>query len=188
MNKQIVERQSLESRRRNTAIGFIVGMMFGGLVDTYTGDLGIFTILGMILGSVFGYISLGSISWMEYPRGVLLRIAVAGAFFFGVLYGTVYVLDHGKLLELRSLLPYAPLLPGIFLIVSIGYAFSRLDELQSKIQVQAIAVGFGITALVSLTIGLLGLTGLNQPNWILVPVVMTSSWFIGKIWARWKYR
>lgn len=188
MNKHIVEKPSPEGRRKNTAIGFIIGMLLGGLVDILTGDMGIWTILGMILGSLLGYNGLGHFYLMEYPRGVLLKVALAGILFFGTLFATYIALGRETLPYLRPFLPYVPLLPGFLFLLAIGYAISRLDELQRRIQTEAIAIGFGITAIISLTIGLTGLTSTAQPSWTLVPLIMTFSWLAGKLWTRWKYR
>lgn len=173
---------------RNTAIGFTVGMLIGGLIDMLTGDLGIFTILGMLTGSILGRYGLKRMHWMEYPRGVLMRLIASGLFFFTVLLGTFYLLDQGIIQPLEPFLPYAPLLPGILFILSLAYAISSLDELQRRIQVEAIAIGFGITAMICIAISLSGLTGTAQPNWLLVPVIMTFSWLIGKLWTRWHYQ
>lgn len=188
MNNNRGEVRSRDNARRNTAIGLVVGMMLGGLVDLYTGDLGIATILGMVLGSLIGHYGLQSVHLMEYPPGVLIRVVIAGVIFILTLFGTYYLLEHEANQSLKSILPFAPALPGCLLIISLGYALSKLDELQRRIQVEAIAIGFGITAIVSLTYGLLGLTGTSQPNWMLVPVIMTFSWLIGKLWTRWKYK
>ncbi|NIM93653.1 MAG: hypothetical protein GTO18_08070 [Anaerolineales bacterium] len=188
MNKDHKEVGSRENVRRNTAIGLVVGMMLGGLVDLYTGDLGIATILGMVMGSLFGYYGLQRIHFMEYPRVEILRVVFAGVLFIIVLFATYYLLERENNQLVRSILPFVPALPGIFLVISVGYALSKLDELQRRIQVEAISIGFGITAIVTLTYGLLGLAGIPQPNWMLVLLIMTFSWLIGKLWTRWKYR
>lgn len=188
MDKDTDIRKSNQDTIRNTAIGFTVGMLLGGLIDMLTGDLGVFTILGMLIGSILGRYDLKRVHWMEYPRGVLMWLISLGLFFFTVLLGTFYLLDRGITQSLEPVLPYAPLLPGILFILALGYAISSLDELQRRIQVEAIAIGFGITALICMTIGLSGLTGTAQLNWLLVPVIMTFSWLIGKLWTRWNYR
>lgn len=182
------ERRTREQIRRDTAIGFVVGMMLGGLIDLYTGDLGLVTIAGMIAGSLVGYYGSRRIHWMEYPPGVLSRIILAGALFIVALFGSLTALERGTTDALQAILPFAPLVPGILLILAIGYALSTLDELQRRIQVEAMAIGFGITALVAMTYGLLGIRGTPQPSGMLLLVVMTASWLAGKLWTRWKYR
>ena len=188
MNKGHSQESPLEYRNRNAALGFIIGVMFGGAVDLFTGDLGIGSIVGMVLGAFLGYFGLHRIHWMEYPPGVLSRLAIAGSFFFAVLLGTYYLLDRGTSDPWQTLLPFAPLLPGLLLMFSLGNAISHLDEMQRAIQVEALAIGFGISMLVTLTFGLLGLAGSLQPNWLWVPVIMTFSWLGGKLWTRWKVR
>ena len=188
MGNKLGAGRSRESVVRDTAIGFVVGMMIGGLFDVLTGDIGIGTILGMVFGSLLGYFGLQNFNLMEYPPGVMLRVAIAGVLFFTVLFGTFYLLDRAANPVLLSLLPFAPLIPGLLLIAAIGYAFSRLDELQRSIQLQVIAIGSGITAIVSLTYGLWGLAGGDQANWVLVSVLLVFSWLVGKHWTRWKYR
>ena len=64
----------------------------------------------------------------------------------------------------------------------------RLDELQRRIQVEAIAIGFAITALITLSYGLLGLVDIPQPNLLYVSFIMVVSWGLGKLWTMWKYR
>lgn len=181
-------RRSNQDTVRNTAIGFTVGMLFGGLVDMLTGDLGVFTILGMLMGSILGRFGLKRVHWMEYPPRAILWLVASGLFYLTVLLATFYLIDRGTSPSIESLLPYAPLLPGMFFLLAMGYALSNLDELQRRIQVEAIAIGFGMTVLTCMTIGLLGLTGTTQPNWLMVPLIMTLSWLIGKLWTRWYYR
>lgn len=188
MGKDMDFRKSDNNVTRNTAIGFTVGMLLGGLIDMLTGDLGVATILGMLMGSILGRYGLQRVHWMEYPRGVLLWIALASVLFFSVLFSTFYLIDRGLAPSLETYLPYAPLLPGALFILAIGYALTKLDELQRRIQVEAIAIGFGITAMIGMTIGLLGLTGTTQPNWLMIPMIMTFSWLIGKFWTKWQYR
>lgn len=188
MGKNLGAERSREAVVRDTAIGFVVGMMLGGLVDVLTGDLGIGTILGMVLGSLVGYYGLRNFNLMEYPPGVMLRVAIAGVLFFAVLYATFYLLERVTDPVLLAILPFAPLIPGFLLFAAIAYALFTLDELQRSIQLQAIAVGFGLSVIVSLTYGLWGLAGGAQANWVLVSVLLVFSWLVGKLWTRWKYR
>lgn len=174
--------------RRNTAIGFVIGLMFGGLVDLYTGDLGFATVGGMVLGSLIGYFGAPHIHLMEYPPGVLPRLVFAVALFTLSLTGSVLLLEHATSETVQLILASATAISGLLLIIAIGYALSTLDEMQRRIQVEALAIGFGISVLVTLTNGLLGLGGVRQPSLLVVPGIMVFSWLIGKVWTRWKYR
>jgi glycerol uptake facilitator-like aquaporin len=188
MREKKENRTSSGRRGRSTAIGFTVGMMLGGLIDAFTGDIGIATILGMVLGSLIGYFINDRVHLMEYPQGTLTRIFIAAIVFIATFTGSVYLLERNIHPNLNAILPFLPALPGLFLIFAIANAISKLDELQRRIQVEAIAIGFGICFIVVITIGMLTLTGMNQPNWLLVPLTMLVGWLIGKLWTRWKYR
>ena len=188
MKTETGKRRSPERSRENIAIGFVVGMLIGGLFDLYTGEYGIGTIIGMIAGAVFGSRGLQRIHLMEYPPGVLRNLAMAGTLFLIFFVGSVYMINHEIGNSFQTILAFAPLIPGFLFVVALGNAISSLDELQRRIQVEAIAIGFGITALITVTFGLLGLTGTPQPNWMYVTVNMTFSWLAGKLWTRWKYR
>jgi hypothetical protein len=93
------KQESHERSRENIARGFVVGMLIGGLLDLYTGERGIGTILGMIVGAVFGSRGLQRIHLMEYPPGVLRNLAMAGTLFLVFFVGSVYI-THGSL-EIR---------------------------------------------------------------------------------------
>ncbi len=140
----------------------------------------------MILGALIGYRGPQRIHLMEYPAEVIRNLVISGALFIIVWMGSIYIITHEIGVPFHTLLGSA--IPGFLFIVSLGNAISKLDELQRRIQVEAIAIGFGITALVTITFGLLGLTGTPQPNWMFVTVIMTFSWLAGKLWTRWKYR
>lgn len=187
MNKNVDEPNSSQGTRRNIAIGFIVGLMFGGLIDLYTGDSGIWTIVGMALGTLFGYRGLPRLYLMEYPPKVIRNLVISGALFFVVLLGSIYLINHDFGTAYQIFIALAPTLPLLFFIFSIARAFASLDELQRRIQVEAIAIGFGLTVLIALTIGMLGLVGFPQPAWMYVILIMVFSWLVGKLWTRWKY-
>lgn len=181
------EQQNKEHARRNSAIGFVVGMLFGGLVDAFRGDYGLATVIGMILGTLIGYRSAGRFHLMEYSPRVVRYLVFSGVLFFVSLLASFYLLDQQSGGSLSIIAALIPLLFGGLFVLTIGYAISTLDELQRRIQVEAIAIGFGITILIALTIGLLGLAGMPQPSWMMVTPIMVCAWLIGKLWTRWRY-
>jgi hypothetical protein len=161
--------------------------MIGGLIDLFTGDRGIWTVIGMALGSLFGYRGLPRLYLMEYPPKVIRNLVVSGAFFFVIFLGSIYLIDQDIGGAYQTLIALAPTIPLLIFIIVIAKAISSLDELQRRIQVEAIAIGFGLTILIVLAIGLLGLTGIPQPDWLFVSLIMVFSWLVGKLWTRWKY-
>lgn len=174
--------------RENVAIGFVVGMLIGGLVDFYTGERGIGTLAGMILGALLGARGLPQVHLMEYPPGVVRNLVLSGVLFAVVFIGAVYLLDQESGDAWQTVIALAPAVPGFLFVVALAQAIVALDELQRRIQVEALAIGFGITALVTLSVGLLGLAGTPQPNWMNVTALMSFAWLAGKLWTRWKYR
>lgn len=187
--KKTVDEERLGKRHagRNSAIGFLVGMLLGGLVDSYTGDYGLATVTGMILGALFGYRSAGGIHLMEYSPRVVRYLVISGLLFFASLLASIYLLDRQSANGFSLIVALIPALFAAFFILALGYAISTLDELQRRIQVEAIAIGFGITVLIALTIGLLGLAGMPQPDWLLMMPIMVGGWLLGKLWIRWRY-
>jgi hypothetical protein len=142
----------------------------------------------MILGALIGYFGLPHIHLMEFPPGVLSRLGVALAVFILTFSGSMSFMKRPSIQLLKYILPAATAISGIVLIIVVGHALSTLDEIQRRIQIEALAIGFGISALVILTYGLMGLAGTPQPSLLVVPAIMVFSWGIGKLWTRWNYR
>jgi hypothetical protein len=187
------EKQETRSKSGiNIGAGAGVGVVLGAAFADLLSDSSLVGIIGMILGAMIGA-AIGSryfpqIHLMEYPKGVVRRLVISGALFVIVLLTSIYFNTEEIGQSLQIILALAPAIPGLFFIVSIGYAISRLDDLQRKIQVEAIAIGFGITILITMTYGLLAQAGLPQANWLIVTVIMVLSWLAGKLWIMWKYR
>jgi uncharacterized protein YebE (UPF0316 family) len=118
---------------------------------------------------------------------VIRNLVISGVLFFVIFLGSIYLINHDIGGSYQTLIALAPTIPLFIFILAIALAIASLDELQRRIQIEAIAIGFGLTVLVSSTIGLLGLTGFPQPDWIFVSVIMVFSWLVGKLWTRWKY-
>ena len=81
-----------------------------------------------------------------------------------------------------------PAIPGAYLAYSIGSAIAHLDELQRRIQLEAIGFGFGASVIAALIYALLVQVGIPQVSWMFVPLVMILLWGVGKLWTMWKYR
>ena len=93
---------------------------------------------------------------------------------------SVSLLNHGPS-EAWWRIPLAltPIIPIFFAVRAFLRFFHRSDELQKRIQLEAFAVSFGVTCIVTFSYGLLENAGFPALNWTWVPTFMMVSWGIG---------
>ena len=126
---------------------------------------------------------------MRYPTFMVRRIILTAAFLMLVGLGYAGVLFRGWTGTRAILAALFPIAVWAFLVVTLGRAIASLDELQRRIQTEAIAIGFAGTVIVCGGYGLLEIAGVVPAlNWGLVIFVMTFMWFVGKMWTLWRYR
>ena len=183
-NKNVV---SNSETWKNLVVGGLVGGMLGVIFGANYGSIPLGLVIGILFGLAFAY-RVKLPMKMRYPAYIIRRMLLAGAFFFLVSAGYMTLLDHGWT-GMRAILAglVAAVAWGV-LVVVIALAIGSLDELQRRIQTEAIAIGFAGTAIVVLGYGLLGLAGVVQLNWGLAVLVMLPMWLIGKLWTMWRYR
>jgi hypothetical protein len=80
------------------------------------------------------------------------------------------------------------MVPALLVLRAVMGAFASMDELQRRIQLEALAFGFTASAVLTFTYGFLQGVGFPQANWTLVWPVMGSTWVLGLLIARRKYR
>jgi hypothetical protein len=162
-------------------LGIAYGYSFGNLW------LGI--IVGILFGLAIGYRINRVPIKMRFPMYMIRRILLAAAFCILVGLGYATLLDRGWTGTRAILAALFPIAAWAFLVVTLGMAIASLDELQRRIQTEAIAIGFAGTVIVCGAYGLLGVAGiLPALNWGLVIFVMVFMWFLGKMWTLWRYR
>jgi len=192
MNSRGEHNFSNEEKRRNMiaglGIGAALGVVFWSALDGLLPAPFNF-IVGMATGLLAGY-SIGKrpVMLMRYPSFVVRRLLLAGAAFVLGMFAYSYILDlnlSGGMQMLSSLLA---IVPAIVFIIAVGSAIGHLDEMQRRIQTEAVAIAFAGTTVVVLVIFLLGLSVDITPNWGWLLVVMTFSWLLGKLWTMWRYR
>lgn len=186
------QKLSADEKRKNAIAGLGVGVALGIIFWSALDGLlpaPLDFLVGMATGLVLGY-RLGKqpILLMRYPPAIVRRLLLTGAAFVLGMFAYTYFLD----LELNrtqsmfsSLLAITPVFAFAWAIVS---AIASLDELQRRIQTEAIALAFAGTAMVVMVIFLLSLAGLPNPNWGWILVLMTFMWLLGKLWTMWRYR
>ena len=180
--------ENAQSRSRNIAIGASLGLVIGGIIDMLTTDSGWGLAIGILAGALVGYFVKFPLPVMEYPAYIIRRILVSALLFMGSLFLSQWLLDQDLAQTYQVIAALLPAIPGAFLAYSIGSAIAQLDELQRRIQLEAIGIGFGASLIVSLTYALLVQVGIPQVSWMFVPLVLVLMWGMGKMWTMWKYR
>ena len=81
----------------------------------------------------------------------------------------------------------APVVPAVFGLLAFVRFLGRIDELERRIQLEAIGFGFGGTAVLTFGYGFLENAGFPHLNWVYVFPMMIFLWGIGLAIARRKY-
>jgi hypothetical protein len=80
-----------------------------------------------------------------------------------------------------------PVLPTLFVPMSVVRYLREIDELQRKIQLEALAFAFTGTALTTLSYGFLENAGLPDLSWVWVWPLMALLWVVGLVVAKKRY-
>jgi hypothetical protein len=88
----------------------------------------------------------------------------------------------------RYVIALLPILPGLFLTLGIVRMTSKIDEMERRIVLEAVAFSFIFTMILLLSFALLGLVGVPQPSNTWVVFIMAMLLIIGKFWGNWRYR
>jgi len=80
------------------------------------------------------------------------------------------------------------MLPGVFIVLGVVRAIRKLDELAQKILMEGIAISFVLTLVLTLSLGLLGMAGLRQPNAVYISLFMVVIALLGKLLVSGKYQ
>ncbi len=177
-----------QSRRRNIAIGAAFGLIIGSSLDLILGDSGWSLVIGILLGAIAGYWIKFPSPAMQYPEYVIRRIVLSAVLFFIFIFGSQWLLNQGIGETYQVLVALAPTIPAILLGLSIASAIAQLDELQRRIQLEAIGIAFGGSVIIIFGYASLVQVGFPEVSWMFVPLLMLLLWGIGKLWTMWKYR
>ena len=180
--------EGAKSRGRNIPLGAAFGLLIGGGLDWILGDSGWALVIGILLGAFAGYWINFPLPAMQYPAYIVRRIVLSAVIFFVFLFGSQWLLDQGIGEAYQVLIALAPIIPAIFLGLSIASAIAQLDELQRRIQPEAIGITFLGSVIITFSYASLVQVGVPELNWVIVPLLMLILWGIGKLWTMWKYR
>lgn len=88
----------------------------------------------------------------------------------------------------KLLIALLPMLGGIAAMLAVIRAFRRLDELQRRIQLDALAFAFSGTALLTLAWGFAETSGLPLLSYFWIWPLMGTLWILGVIVFQARYR
>ena len=88
----------------------------------------------------------------------------------------------------RIPLAVSPVVPAFFAALEIMKFMGRMDELQRKIQFEALAFSFLVTGMATLSYGFLEGVGFPRISWTWVFPIMIALWGVGKVIAIRRYQ
>ena len=161
-----------------------------GLLYSYGFEFG--TLVGLLGGAAFGAMIGVRITRrppkMRYPMVLFRRILFSATFTLLASFGYSYLLDQNLSQSQQFWVVLLPLAGWAALVISLGMAIASLDELQRRIQIEAIAIGFAGTAIFVGGYALFQFAGVADINVGVVLLAMSLFWLLGKLLTLWKYR
>lgn len=82
----------------------------------------------------------------------------------------------------------APMIPAVFLCWSIVGLIRRLDEMQRRLQLEAFALAFAGTALITFSYGFLENVGFPKLSAFAVWPVLCGLWLVGSVLGNLRYK
>ena len=106
----------------------------------------------------------------------------------GVLFSAILLIKGHPDAWWRFPIAVAPVVPVSFGITAVMRRMRAMDELQQRIQLEALAFSFMVTAVLTMTYGFLQIVGFPSLNWTWVFPLMVGLWGIGQWVAGRRYR
>ena len=173
--------------RRNVLTGIFLGLLIGLAFGWIQDNLFIGIAMGLPLGIVLGIAIDRRIPTMRMAAYRLRRILIALALFVILLNIALFLPEEMNERWNIFIFPL-PVLAGTWLVIAIAQAIASLDEMQRRIQTEAIAIGFALLSVIVLGYGMAGiLLRIPQINWLFVLAVMPLCWLVGKVWTLRRY-
>jgi hypothetical protein len=88
----------------------------------------------------------------------------------------------------RALFVLIPLIPSAFALRAYLRFLGRMDELARRIQLEALAIGFGAAGMLTFAYGFLENAGFPQLSYVFVFPLMIFLWGIGSVIATRRYQ
>jgi hypothetical protein len=121
-------------------------------------------------------------------RAYLKEFGAAMVAYVVVLFASIPLVNANLGSPIVYPLALAPMVPALFAVLAVVRATACVDELQRRMQLEALAFAFAGTAIVTFSYGMLGFVGVPQANWTLVWPIMGLLWLVGGVLAQRRYR
>ena len=89
---------------------------------------------------------------------------------------------------IKTLVALTPLVPATLALFAYLRFLSRMDELGRRIQLEALAFGFGAAGMLTFAYGFLENAGFPQLSYVFVFPLMIALWGVGGAIASYRYR
>jgi hypothetical protein len=175
--------------RKNLITGAIAGSMLGLVFGYGFGSLWPGLLVGVSFGLAIGFRLSRFTPKMRYPLYMTRRMVLSGSLALLAVFGFALMQDYSLNQTQMILIALIPIAAITLFVVAMATAIASLDELQRRIQTEAISLGFAGTIIICAGYSLLQLAGIFPAlNWGVVIFVMVFMLLAGKMWTLWRYR
>lgn len=172
--------------RANLAAGFFSGLLLGVGVGMSVDSVPFGAAVGGGLGVLLGLVISRREIPMRYRPNLVRRMLLTGSLFLLTMMLYAQVMEMPTDVNIYLLLSFPTLTGGLF-VFSLGSAIASLDEMQRRFQTEAIAIGFAGTAIAVVPLALWNQQSDSPLQWVLLILVMVTSWAFGKFWVKRRY-
>ena len=129
---------------------------------------------------------------MEQSKKTVYRHSILFAFIYGATYlPATWLLKHRVFSQPVSIfIALVPIITFSIFIFKLIKAFSVMDEVKQRVQLEAVVIGFSLTAMLMMILFLLSLSGISNPGWFGYAQLVGYCWlfyFIGWFISRKRY-
>ena len=125
-------------------------------------------------------------TWITYKTQIQFGLALLA--YLMVLVGSVIAVSANPNVDWKYFVAALPVVPAGIVVWLTVRALSRLDEVQKRMQMQAIGFALAATALITFAYGFLEGAGMPHLNWTWVLPLITALWGLGLGALALKYR
>jgi CDP-diglyceride synthetase len=126
--------------------------------------------------------------WGLEMRNLVLLCAGLAAYVALLVFSQIVLSNGIERTMIAAIISLLPMLPAIFICAVIVRTIRQMDEMQRKLQFEALAMAFAGTALITFGYGFLEGSGLPKVSMFVVWPIMAALWFIGVMIGRIRFR